>query len=84
VPPGHQIQQHDANSLAEELEAACAPSAIAQADPRNPELKQITVQGEHVKVVAKYSVVRGIQKRWVEVMNHTGVKKIQTGKCELM
>lgn len=77
---GFEIFRLDANSLAEELKAACASSSTVQTDPRNPESKQIMVQGEHVKVVAECLVVRGIQRRWIEVINHTRVEKIQTGK----
>jgi hypothetical protein len=38
------------------------------------------VQGEHIGVVTKYLITRGIRKLWIEVTNRAKVKKIRTGK----
>jgi len=77
---GFEIFHLDAENLAEGLKMACASSTNVQPDSRKPELKQIMVQGEHVKAVTKCLITRGIQKPWIEVINRTGVKKTQTGK----
>ena len=74
----------DANNLAERLRKACASSTAVQPDPRNPKLKQIMVQGEHVKAVVEYLISRGVQRRWTEVINNAGVKKAQAGKRKSM
>jgi len=65
----------NADNLAEGLRKACASSTTVQPDPRNPKLKQIMVQGEHVKAVAECLIAKGVQKRWIEVMNNAGVEK---------
>jgi len=62
----------DAESLAKGLNTACASSTMVQRDPRNPELKQIMVQGEHVKAVAERLIARGIQGQWIEVRGNFG------------
>jgi len=78
---GFEIFRLDADSLAEGLKTACASSTTVQPDPRKPDLKQITVQGERVEVIAECLIARGVQRQWIEVKNQSGVKlKSQTGK----
>ncbi|KAF9649472.1 hypothetical protein BDM02DRAFT_3230271 [Thelephora ganbajun] len=80
---GFEIFRLDADNLAEGLKTACASSTAVQANPHDSKLKQIMVQGEHIKVVAECLIARGIQRRWIEVINRTGVKKVQKRKRTL-
>jgi len=37
------------------------------------------VQGEHVKAVAECLIAKGVQRRWIEVVNNAAIKKVHTG-----
>lgn len=79
---GFEIFSLDAESLAEGLKTACASSTAVQPNFHDSNLRQIMVQGEQVEIVTECLIARGIQRRWIEVIDRTGVKleKIRTAK----
>lgn len=71
---GFEIFHLDADSLAEELKTACASATAVQPNFHDSNLKQIMVQGEQVEAVTECLIARGMQRQWIRVINHTGVK----------
>ena len=71
---GFETYRLDGDSLAQELRITCASSTAVQPNFHNSSSEQIMVQGEQVKAVAECLIARGIQRRWIEVINRTGVK----------
>ena len=75
---GVEVFHINPQSLAEELQKACASSTsvghLTGSSPKNP-VQEIMVQGPQKDAVMKALEKRGVNRHWVEIMDKTKGKK---------